>query len=37
VFDRGSNSVKLPGPTEPLPSHASVMIIGGGVMGVSTA
>jgi sarcosine oxidase, subunit beta len=37
VFDRGSNSVELPGPTEPLPSHASVMIIGGGVMGVSTA
>ena len=37
MFDRGSNSVELPGPPEPLPSHASVTIIGGGVMGVSTA
>jgi sarcosine oxidase, subunit beta len=37
VFDRGSNSVELPGPPEPLPAYASVTIIGGGVMGVSTA
>jgi sarcosine oxidase subunit beta len=29
--------VRLPGPLEPLPPHASVTIIGGGVMGVSTA
>jgi sarcosine oxidase, subunit beta len=29
--------VELPGPPEPLPRHASVTIIGGGVMGVSTA
>jgi sarcosine oxidase subunit beta len=37
VSDRGHNTVELPGPTQPLPSHASVTIIGGGVMGVSTA
>jgi len=37
VFDRGSNSVELPGPPEPLPAYASVTIIGGGAMGVSTA
>jgi sarcosine oxidase, subunit beta len=37
VSDRGSNSAELPGPAEPLPSYASVTIIGGGVMGVSTA
>jgi glycine/D-amino acid oxidase-like deaminating enzyme len=37
VFDRGNNSVELPGPPEPLPSHAWVTIIDGGVMGVSTA
>jgi glycine/D-amino acid oxidase-like deaminating enzyme len=29
--------VELPGPPEPLPSYASVTIIGGGAMGVSTA
>jgi sarcosine oxidase, subunit beta len=33
----GSSTVRLPGPLEPLPPHASVTIIGGGVMGVSTA
>jgi sarcosine oxidase, subunit beta len=37
VFDRGHNSVELPSPPEPLPPHASVTIIGGGVMGVSAA
>jgi sarcosine oxidase subunit beta len=37
VFDRGSNSVELPGPPEPLLMYASVTIIGGGAMGVSTA
>ena len=37
MFDRGSNSVGLPGPPEPLPAYASVTIIGGGAMGVSTA
>jgi sarcosine oxidase, subunit beta len=37
VSDRGSNSAELPGPAAPLPSYASVTIIGGGVMGVSTA
>ena len=37
MFDRGSNSVELRGPPERLPAHASVTIIGGGVMGVSTA
>src|SRR5829696_1551306 len=37
VFDRGSNWVELPGPPEPLPPHAAVTIVGGGVMGVSTA
>ena len=37
MFDRGSNSVELPGPPEPLPAYASVTIIGGGAMGVSTA
>jgi hypothetical protein len=37
VFDRGHNSVELPSPPEPLPPHALVAIIGGGVMGVSTA
>jgi sarcosine oxidase subunit beta len=37
VFDRGSKSVELPGPPEPLPPYASVTIIGGGAMGVSTA
>jgi glycine/D-amino acid oxidase-like deaminating enzyme len=36
VFDRGSTS-ELPGPPERLASHASVTILGGGVMGVSTA
>lgn len=34
MFDRGYNSVELP---KPLPPYASVTIIGGGVMGVSTA
>jgi sarcosine oxidase subunit beta len=29
--------VELPGPPEPLPAYASVTIIGGGAMGVSTA
>ena len=37
MFDRGSHWVDLPGPRERLPAHASVTIIGGGVMGVSTA
>lgn len=37
MFDRGHNSVELPSPPEPLPPYASVTIIGGGVMGVSTA
>lgn len=37
MFDRGSNWVELPGPPEPLPPHAAVTIVGGGVMGVSTA
>jgi sarcosine oxidase, subunit beta len=37
VLDRGHNSVELPSPPEPLPPYASVTIIGGGVMGVSTA
>jgi hypothetical protein len=36
MFDRESHSVELPG-REPLPPRASVTIIGGGVMGVSTA
>ena len=34
---RGSNSVELSGPAEPLPRYVSVTIIGGGAMGVSTA
>ena len=37
MFDRGHNSAELPSPPEPLPPHAPVAIIGGGVMGVSTA
>jgi hypothetical protein len=37
VSDRESKSVELPGSPEPLPSYASVTIIGGGAMGVSTA
>jgi glycine/D-amino acid oxidase-like deaminating enzyme len=37
VFDHGSTSVKLLGPPERLPPHVSVAIIGGGVMGLSTA
>ena len=37
MSDRGPDSVELPGPPEPLPSYASVTIIRGGVMGVSTA
>jgi sarcosine oxidase subunit beta len=37
VLDRGHNSVEPPSPPEPLPPYASVTIIGGGVMGVSTA
>jgi sarcosine oxidase, subunit beta len=37
VLDRESHWVALPGPPKPLPPHASVTIIGGGVMGVSTA
>jgi sarcosine oxidase, subunit beta len=37
VSDRGSNSVELSGPAEPLPRYVSVTIIGGGAMGVSTA
>ena len=37
MLDRGHNSVELPSPPEPLPPYASVTIIGGGVMGVSTA
>jgi sarcosine oxidase, subunit beta len=37
VLDCGHNSVEPPSPPEPLPPYASVTIIGGGVMGVSTA
>jgi sarcosine oxidase, subunit beta len=37
VFDRGRHSLELLGPPEPLPAHVPVTIIGGGVMGVSTA
>ena len=37
MFDRESHWVELPGPAEPRPSYASVTIISGGVMGVSTA
>ncbi len=37
MFDHGSTSAELLGPPEPLPPHVSVTIIGGGVMGVSTA
>src|SRR4029453_13454207 len=37
VCDRASTALEPPGPAEPLPSHASVTIIGGGAMGISTA
>jgi glycine/D-amino acid oxidase-like deaminating enzyme len=37
VFDHGSDSLEPSGLSEPLPRYASVTIIGGGVMGVSTA
>jgi glycine/D-amino acid oxidase-like deaminating enzyme len=37
VFDHGSDSLEPSGRSEPLPRYASVTIIGGGVMGVSTA